>query len=96
MCRTRILIRTGLTRASRWVLAVVAGLILGVIEPEGALYGVSAQSRSTDVFSQALSGCEERAYRSHMSSRLGEMIESGLKGKSELISQRRSVAWTAQ
>jgi len=95
MCPARILIRTCLARASIWVLAVAAGLILSAIEPRGARDGISSHVGNADIVSQALWGCDDRAYRSHKSRRLGEMSECELKGKPELSSQRKSVACTA-
>jgi hypothetical protein len=96
---TRIVIRSRLPRARIWALAVTAWLILGAIVLASARDEVTAHTRCAINVFQALSGCEEPAYRSYWSWRFGslvlEMSESQLKRKVSIRSQRMSVACTA-
>jgi hypothetical protein len=99
MCPSRILICSCLARASIWALAVNAALILSAILPGSARDEVRAHTGDANIVSRALSGCEERAYRSYESRRFGgvdlEISESELKRTLSISSQRMSVACTA-
>jgi hypothetical protein len=94
-CPSRMIIRSYLARAFRWVLRAAVGLALSAIGPGGARIEVRAHPRSADIVFQDLSARERQAYCSYESGQFGEVGERGLNPKSELSSRRRSVAGSA-